>query len=423
MRMRRPPLVALHEDVLQGLAARRHYVDGVVRMEPVVSAVARLAKLGGKSVRVAGRQKNRSRPRLDWAQHIARLAPGEFTRLYRLPLEVFNEVLEVIRPDLARNIEMGSIGSPEGAVSPELQLSMALRFFAGASYLDVALYHGGHRATFFSALWRVINAINGRDEFKLRFPGHDVAALEEISNGFQRRFDNPLSGCVGAVDGLVVKILRPGRDCPNSRSYFNRKGNFAYPLQAMCDSKYRFTFASCTCVGSTHDSVAFNTSSMGRFLAAGLLPEPFWIAADDAYTCSSSVLTPWSGRNLKPDEDAFNFWLSSSRIHIEQAFGILVQRFGILWRPIELHYRRVPQLVLALCKLHNICIDRKVAITTLISRDRHHALRATWDLQNDCAIQEELRRRRRDKQPSAKRRALTDELRRLGILRPRRSQN
>jgi hypothetical protein len=33
--------------------------------------------------------------------------------------------------------------------------------------------------------------------------------------------------------------------------------------------------------------------------------------------------------------DAFNFYHSSPRMHVEQAFGMLVQRFGILWRKLK----------------------------------------------------------------------------------------
>ena len=37
---------------------------------------------------------------------------------------------------------------------------------------------------------------------------------------------------------------------------------------------------------------------------------------------------------------------------------MIVRRFGILWRPLEYHYSKIPTIFRVLCKLHNICMDR-----------------------------------------------------------------
>ena len=55
--------------------------------------------------------------------------------------------------------------------------------------------------------------------------------------------------------------------------------------------------------------------------------------------------------------DSFNFHLSQLRMKVEQAFGILVQRRGILWKPLRISFDRRPKLVRALFHLHNFCID------------------------------------------------------------------
>ena len=54
---------------------------------------------------------------------------------------------------------------------------------------------------------------------------------------------------------------------------------------------------------------------------------------------------------------AFNNVLSSQRITIERAFGILVRRWGILWRPIAYSLNRVGKIVRVCPMLHNICVD------------------------------------------------------------------
>ena len=74
---------------------------------------------------------------------------------------------------------------------------------------------------------------------------------------------------------------------------------------------------------------------------------PSWATfiLDEAYSsCSGMHLTPFSFNQLRRAKEtnevqyrkmlAFNNVLSAQRITIERAFGILVRRWGILWRPI-----------------------------------------------------------------------------------------
>ena len=56
-------------------------------------------------------------------------------------------------------------------------------------------------------------------------------------------------------------------------------------------------------------------------------------------------------------DDAYNFYISQLRITIERAFGVLVHRWSILWRPTTCPLAKVSPLVMCLCRLHNFCID------------------------------------------------------------------
>ena len=108
--------------------------------------------------------------------------------------------------------------------------------------------------------------------------------------------------------------------------------------------------------GKTHDSSAFNLSPFARALEAGKLPERFWIVGDDAYALKRHLLCPFPGRGLGALKDTFNFYQSNCRIKIEQAFGILVRRWGVLWRALECAHDRAPLVFSVCCKLHNICM-------------------------------------------------------------------
>lgn len=87
------------------------------------------------------------------------------------------------------------------------------------------------------------------------------------------------------------------------------------------------------------------------------LPHGYYILGDAAYPLSNQLLTPYPGKGLSPDYDSFNFHLSQLRVKVEQSFGVLVSRWGILWRPLRVKFALRPKLIQALFHLHNYCID------------------------------------------------------------------
>ena len=304
---------------------------------------------------VEGRVGNSKRSRMDWDQRRDGLTDRQFKTRYRLGKKAFSTLVDKIRPKLALPRRRGP-----RPMSAELLLSMALRWLAGGNYLDIADMHGVHRATFYGALWRTLQAINEVET--LNFPSRDNARRVEISNGFLRNNHDSLAGCVGAIDGIAVRIRKPALiddACP--MTFYNRKGFFAVNVQAICDADCKFTWASCVSRGSTHDSTAWAFSSLYKQLLAKPLPYGFWIAGDDAYAASNQMLTPWPGKRISDAKDAFNYFQSSTRIAIERAFGILHARWGVLWRPLDVTLPHALLVVTVCMKLHNICVDEALA--------------------------------------------------------------
>ena len=113
------------------------------------------------------------------------------------------------------------------------------------------------------------------------------------------------------------------------------------------------------CVGGTDDSLAFSVYYLAEKSENGDLPFGYWYTGDEAYVCTDSMLTPIpsSRAPLGSPEDAFNFYFSSLRTHIEQAFGVLVSRWRILWRPLRFSIRTNVRIIEGAIKLHNFCID------------------------------------------------------------------
>lgn len=103
--------------------------------------------------------------------------------------------------------------------------------------------------------------------------------------------------------------------------------------------------------GSNSDGGIFANSNLGKSLDAGTLhvpppaplpdaPElgslPYTVVADDAFPLKTYVMKPYPGRHLSEERLIFNFRLSSARRMVENAFGILTQRWRVYQRRMQL---------------------------------------------------------------------------------------
>ncbi|MGH7974145.1 MAG: transposase family protein [bacterium] len=201
---------------------------------------------------------------------------------------------------------------------------------------------------------------------KLEFPAGDADALRKIADPFGKRSGGICGGCIGALDGICIRVREPAeRETPFPAQYMNRKGFFSLNVQAIADSNFIFRHVSIEASGSTHDWTAWQLSPLFRLLDNVGLPAGFWIAGDEAFVCSEYMLTPFSGRRLGRKKDTFNYYHSNCRIHVEQAFGILVRRWGVFWRRMEVHMKYWPLIIMCCIKLHNVCRNEKIGYRTL----------------------------------------------------------
>jgi DDE superfamily endonuclease len=83
----------------------------------------------------------------------------------------------------------------------------------------------------------------------------------------------------------------------------------------------------------------------------------FWIAGDEAYICEGRMLIQWPGRSLSQEVDCFNHWFSSAKLHLEQAFGMSIGRWGVFWRPRLTIVDKAAQIVLVCIKLHHFFVE------------------------------------------------------------------
>ena len=71
-----------------------------------------------------------------------------------------------------------------------------------------------------------------------------------------------------------------------------------------------------------------------------------------------------TGQKSKCYSELLQQRLSSVRIHIEQTFGMLVARWGVLWRPLRLSVAKASCVALVCCKLHNFILQNAGNVST-----------------------------------------------------------
>jgi hypothetical protein len=239
---------------------------------------------------------------------------------------------------------------------------------AGASYLDLLLGYNISQIMLYDLFHEVVRWINGSFHFPLPtfIKEENTEKLNQISLLFSDKSDGIITGCIGAIDGLAIRIQSPvihQDNVPDPGNYYCRKGFFALNVQAICDSKKRILWMSSGHKGSTHDSAAFAETGMSALLQRKkeyLYKNRFFIVADSAYSLQSYMIVPYNNAEANSIEDSFNYYQSKTRIYIECAFGEIVMRWGIFWRRLNYKLNNIGPIINACCYLHNFLVDERL---------------------------------------------------------------
>lgn len=248
---------------------------------------------------------------------------------------------------------------------PLEKVMMSLRYFAGSRYVDICRIHGVSKPAVFRSIRQVVRAINshplvGKPKWPTNEEECDVYAQEWASmSGPSPEARGLLDHCVGAIDGILIRTRAPTRrETTRVRDFFSgHKKTVGLNVQVVCDAKLRIMFVSAA-PGKTNDWRAYSNAKVSTLIES--LPPGFYVLGDNAYMCSDHMLVPFPGRLGTGDpKDTFNFYLSQLRVRVENCFARLVGTWGIFWKPLRNPLRYQPQLIKAVCCLHNFCIDEK----------------------------------------------------------------
>ena len=211
------------------------------------------------------------------------------------------------------------------------------------------------RASAYRVYRRVCKAIvrHLMNEF-IKFPTGQKA--QAVMEAFERKRGFP--GILGAIDGTHIPIKAPNH---NHEQYINRKGFFSVQLQIVCDADLLITDTFCGYPGSVHDARVFRNSPLYREVEVNpdnYFPGNSHILGDAAYPLKRWLLTPFRDNgHLTARQRRYNVAHSSTRMVVERSIGLLKNRFRKLKTMMDIDKTGdIPEVIVASCILHNICI-------------------------------------------------------------------
>ena len=283
---------------------------------------------------------------------------GAFINFTRMTPEMFHYVLGRLEPYIQKQDTNWRCALPAG-----MKLAAALHYYAHGSSYKALIY--GFRLphnTLSIILRDVSEAIIEEFADEVMKTPDSPEEWKKLADQFEERWNVPHA--IGAIDGKHVAIRKPA----NSGSlYHNYKGFFSIVLMAVVDADYKFLWVEAGGVGSSSDAQIFgdcdfrddiDDNTLGIPNAEPLPGSdrqlPYFLLGDDAFPMRTWLMKPYSRRTVSRPQKIFNYRLSRGRRVVENAFGILSQRYQCFLTTMRQRPETVTTIVLACCCLHNL---------------------------------------------------------------------
>ena len=214
--------------------------------------------------------------------------------------------------DDVNSAHRGAVKRSGGAICGEVRVAIFIRLLAGASYLDLMVIFDLAQQSVLRSFHLVCQWVCQTFEYPLvkALIKEDTEYFDKITHDFAYSASQGVfMGCIGALDGLAIKIKQPvtTKELSNPGAYYCRKGYFALNCQAICDFDKRITWISSRHIGSCHDSAAFTETKLYDLLrqkAEFLTKNGYFIVGDSAYNMESFLLVPFPQAAPRSAEDA-----------------------------------------------------------------------------------------------------------------------
>ena len=140
---------------------------------------------------------------------------------------------------------------------------------------------------------------------------------------------------------------------------------------ALVDANYKFIYVNVGASLRARDAGVYNESTLKKVVLNNMvnLPPPatiegiaskinVHIVGDDAFAMDKNLMKPYPHKSLDKEKRIFNYRLSRARRVVENAFGILTNRWRVFLTRIKLCPDKVTYLVPAACCLHNFLVEK-----------------------------------------------------------------
>lgn len=282
---------------------------------------------------------------------------SHFRRLMRMNRNTFNVILNTLGPRLVRQNSIF-----RDCLPPCKVLALGIyRLAHGNTYVSMAPTFCVGKSTTIEAVQDVVNALFDIRQDHIKWP-ETLAEVEESISTFDAL--SSLPNIVGAIDGSHIPIKAPDESAVD---YFSRYQEYDFIIQGVANGKKLFIDFACGFPGSMHDARVCRLSNIFSEAEQGnILTQPIvnvnnhnlgpYLVGDSAYPLSPWLIKPYPEGTQDPNEIAFNRELSSARVQVECAFGILKGRWRILQKRLDSKIQFAIKTAVACAVLHNICL-------------------------------------------------------------------
>jgi len=289
--------------------------------------------------------------------------PRAFKNFMRMPPDMFDEIVQRLTPALTK--ETTNWRPP---LDPGLKVALTLRHLAsGAKYREMQYGWRVPHNTISLVVREVCEAILHEYRVEMLAPPQTPAEWQEISDNWLNRWNFP--HVIGAIDGKHIACKAPAN---SGSDFYNYKGFFSIILLAVVTSDYKFLWIDVSGKGASSDAHIYNASELSDglqnndilgFPQPDPLPGdteniPYFLVGDDAFALRSYMMKPYGNRNMTRKQRIFNYRLSRARRVVENSFGILANRFQVLFTTM-MHEADTVRLIVTTCVLlHNLMRTR-----------------------------------------------------------------
>ncbi|XP_011294992.2 uncharacterized protein LOC101897598 isoform X2 [Musca domestica] len=281
------------------------------------------------------------------AQYIMERNEEHFFAVTRMTVDNYNLLFSILEDKLERFSNRRPIGS-------ETRLAVTVIFLANDCNVQVlALVYNIGISTVRKVISETCDDIwNGLHPVFMLPPNKrefKIIAKEFYAN-------TSLPNCLGVLGAKDIRIA----------SSHNSKTTISVILLIICDANYVFTHVHVCALSNDIEGGILAQSEFGQKILDDSLDIPcneklpgsrtifpYYFVADRTFPLRENVMRPFPGNNLTQGKEIFNSMLSNAQEIIENAFGILSNRWKILHTKANISPEMAEKYILATVALHN----------------------------------------------------------------------